>query len=234
MSVALSPTSVVELLKRLPLFNSLPERDLLWLADRTRVDHVEHDAAIFYQGDPCERVCILKEGQVKIIHHDEGGREVILEMISSGEVFGGSVLFMPRHPATAKAMDDSKVVSFSSDIYAEFLSAHPDVTIKLIRMLGMRLHSMMGLQVLAGERVERRVAHILLKLASRVGRPEADGVLIPISLSRQDLAEMAGTTLETTIRTMSRFRAQQIIKTLRGGYLLITNEEALRQVANKT
>ncbi|MEK7440387.1 MAG: cyclic nucleotide-binding domain-containing protein, partial [Chloroflexota bacterium] len=86
MSVALSPASVIELLKRLPLFNSLPERDLAWLADRTRVDHLERDAVIFYQGDPCERVCILRQGQVKIIHHDEGGREVILEMISSGEV----------------------------------------------------------------------------------------------------------------------------------------------------
>ncbi len=234
MSVALSPASVVELLKRLQLFSSLSERDLLWLADRTRVDHLERDAVIFYQGDPCERVCILRQGQVKIVHHDEGGREVILEMISAGEVFGGAVLFMPRHPATSKAMDDSEVVSFSSESYAEFLSAHPDVTMKLIRMLGMRLHSMMGLQVLAGERVERRVAHILLKLASRVGRPEAEGVLIPISLSRQDLAEMAGTTLETAIRTMSRFRAQKVIKTLRGGYLLITNEEALRQMANKT
>lgn len=234
MSVALSPASVVELLKRLPLFNALSERDLTWLADRTRVDHLERDAVIFYQGDPCDRVCILRQGQVKIVHHDEGGREVILEMISSGEVFGGAVLFMPRHPATSKAMEDSEVVSFSSESYAEFLSAHPDVTIKLIRMLGMRLHSMMGLQVLAGERVERRVAHIVLKLASRVGRPDDEGVLIPISLSRQDLAEMAGTTLETAIRTMSRFRAQKLIKTLRGGYLLITNEEALRQTATKT
>lgn len=234
MSVALSPTVIVELLKRLPLFNSLAERDLVWLADRTRFDQIERDAVIFYQGDPCDRVCILRQGQVKIVHHDEGGREVILEMISAGEVFGGAVLFMPRHPATSKAMDASEVVSFSSESYAEFLSAHPDVTIKLIRMLGMRLHSMMGLQVLAGERVERRVAHILLKLATRVGRPEADGVLIPISLSRQDLAEMAGTTLETAIRTMSRFRAQKVIKTLRGGYLLITNEEALKQMASKT
>ncbi len=91
MSVALSPASVVELLKRLQLFSSLSERDLLWLADRTRVDHLERDAVIFYQGDPCERVCILRQGQVKIVHHDEGGREVILEMISAGEVFGGAV-----------------------------------------------------------------------------------------------------------------------------------------------
>jgi CRP-like cAMP-binding protein len=229
-----SIASTVKLLKHLPLFNALSENDLASLASHTRVDRVERDAVIFYQGDPCERVCILQQGQVKIVHHDEGGREVILEMISPGEVFGGAVLFMPRHPATSKAMQESEVVSFSSESYAQFLSAHSDVTIKLIRMLGMRLHSMMGLQVLAGERVERRVAHILLKLASRVGRPEDEGVLIPISLSRQDLAEMAGTTLETAIRTMSRFRAQKLIKTLRGGYLLITDEEALRQMANKT
>jgi CRP/FNR family transcriptional regulator len=100
-------------------------------------------------------------------------------------------------------------------------------------MLGMRLHSMMDLQILTGERVERRVAHILIKLADRVGRKEEEGILITISLSRQDLAEMSGTTLETAIRTMSRFRAQKLLKTLRGGYMLITNENVLRQIANK-
>jgi CRP/FNR family transcriptional regulator len=105
------------------------------------------------------------------------------------------------------------------------------VALKLIRMLGTRLHSMMGLQILAGERVERRMAHILLKLADRVGRADPEGVLLTIPLSRQDLADMAGTTLETTIRTMSRFRTEGLITTRRGGYLVITDVEKLRQQA---
>ncbi|MEK6573248.1 MAG: helix-turn-helix domain-containing protein, partial [Chloroflexota bacterium] len=66
---------------------------------------------------------------------------------------------------------------------------------------------------------------------NRVGRTEPDGVLITIPLSRQDLADMAGTTLETAIRTMSRFRSQGIIETRRGGYLMIADVEMLRQQA---
>jgi CRP/FNR family transcriptional regulator len=90
---------------------------------------------------------------------------------------------------------------------------------------------MMALQILAGERVERRLAHILVKLADRVGRPDPEGVLITIPLSRQDLADMAGTTLETAIRTISRFREQGWVKTRRGGYLVITGLERLQQQA---
>ncbi|HLB45426.1 MAG TPA: Crp/Fnr family transcriptional regulator [Anaerolineales bacterium] len=227
----LPETPVIELLRRLPLLADLPEPDLSLLASQTQVDQFEREAVIFYQGDACDRVWLLRQGRVKIVYHEVDGREVILEMISPGEVFGGAVLFLPQHPATAKAMEDSETISFSSDSYTHFLSVHPQVTLKIIRLLGARLHSMMGLQILAGERVERRMAHIILKLANRVGRTEPDGILITIPLSRQDLADMAGTTLETAIRTMSRFRSQGIIETRRGGYLMIADVEMLRQQA---
>lgn len=227
----LPETPVIELLRRSPLLADLPEPDLSLLASQTRVDQFEREAAIFYQGDACDRVWLLRQGRVKIVYHEVDGREVILEMISPGEVFGGAVLFLPQHPATAKAMEGSETISFSSDSYSQFLFTYPQITLKIIRLLGARLHSMMGLQILAGERVERRMAHIILKLANRVGRTEPDGILITIPLSRQDLADMAGTTLETAIRTMSRFRSQGIIETRRGGYLIITDVEMLRQQA---
>ena len=89
----------------------------------------------------------------------------------------------------------------------------------------------MKMNALAGERVERRLAHILLKLADRTGRREPEGTLITIPLSRQDLADMAGTTLETAIRIMSRFNLSGMVKTLKGGYLLLLDEEQLRQLA---
>ncbi len=225
------PISTIDLLRRLPLFADLPEHDFAALADQTQASHFEREAVIFYQDDDCDRVWFVRQGRVKIVHHEEDGREVILEIISPGEAFGGAVLFMPRHPATAKAMEAVETMSLPSELYAQFLAKHPPAAVKLIRMLGARLHSMMGLHILAGERVERRMAHILLKLADRVGRVDPDGVLITISLSRQDLADMAGTTLETAIRTMSRFRAQGLIETRRGGYLLITDLEKLRRQA---
>jgi CRP/FNR family transcriptional regulator len=233
MALMSNADAALELLKRLPLFIGAPEPALRQLAEQTRVEQFKRDATIFFQGDAADRIWLVRQGQVKIVHHDEGGREMILEMISSGEVFGGGVLFMEKHPATACAFDDAEAISFSREVYKAFLQTQPAVTLKLIRMLGMRLHSMMSVQVLAGERVERRLAHILLKLADRVGRVEEGGTLLTIALSRQDLAEMTGTTLETAIRTMSRFREQKLLQTLRGGYVLITNLEALRQIAQR-
>jgi CRP-like cAMP-binding protein len=88
-------------------------------------------------------------------------------------------------------------------LYAAFLLDHPPVTLKLLRMLGARHLSMINMQTLVGERVERRMAHILVKLAARVGKADPEGILITIPLSRQDLADMACTTLETAIRTIS-------------------------------
>ena len=216
-------------LQRAPLLASLTERELTDLASRSRVDRYEREAIIFSQGDPCDRFWLLGEGRVKIIHQSEDGRDAILEMISPGEAFSGAMLFMPAHPATAQTMTEAETISFSSEVYAGLIRAQPAITQKLIRMLGGRLLSLMGLQVLAGERVERRVAHILLRLANRAGRAEPDdGVLITIPLSRQDLANMAGTTLETAIRTMSRFRGQGWVETRRGGYIVIRDLDQLR------
>lgn len=224
-------TDLVSLLKSLPLLADLPDRELQRLAAQCRIDHYAAGATIFYQGDPTTRIWIVRTGQVKIVRHDETGRETILEIIPQAEAFGGAVIFVPRQPATAQAMTDAEVVSFSSEVYAEFISGNPALALKLIRMLGGRLHSFMQMNALAGERVERRLAHILIKLAARSGRPDPEGVLITIPLSRQDLADMAGTTLETTIRLMSRFRSEGLVKTRRGGYLVIGDIDRLREMA---
>ncbi len=221
----------VTLLHQLRLFSDLPEEALISLAENCTLSHFEPEETIFYQGETTDRVWIVRLGQVKIVHHDEDGREVILELIPPGEVFGGGTIFLPKQPATARAMIPVEVVSFSTAVYEEFLIKFPKLTLRLIRMLGQRLYGMKEANILTGERVERRLAHILLKLVSRSGTKREDGLLITIPLSRQDLADMCGTTLETTIRTMSRLSKQKVVKTLKGGFVLILNEEELRQMA---
>ena len=144
--------STVKLLSHLPLFQEVPEQDLLTLAQYSRLEFVERDAVIFYQGDVCDRIWLVRKGRVKIVHHDEDGREVILEF--SLQCFGrrwmGAVLFFPTHPATAKALEAASLISFPSEIYAQFLLNHPAVSLKLLRMLGVRHLSMLNMQSLAG------------------------------------------------------------------------------------
>jgi CRP-like cAMP-binding protein len=228
-------TTVIEqtarLLRALPLFAEVPDADLNGLAGYCHVSHMLKDTPIFLQGDPCDRVWIVETGRVKIVYQEEDGREVIIEIISPGEAFGGGVLLFPTQPATAKAMEEATLVSLPTEAYTQFLASHPKIMLKLLRMLGSRHLTMLHGQALAGERVERRMAHILLKLAERGGRATEEGMLITLSLSRQDLADMSGTTLETAIRTISRFTHEGLVKTARGGYITILNEERLRAMA---
>ena len=221
----------IALLQKLHLFTDLPEEALIDLAENCTLSHFEPEETIFYQGDLSEKFWIVRQGQVKIVHHDKDGREVILELIHPEEVFGGGTIFLPKQPATARALIPVEVISFPTAVYEEFLIKYPKLALRLIRMLGQRLYGMKEANILAGERVERRLAHILLKITTRCGVKQEDGILLTIPLSRQELADMCGTTLETAIRTMSKLRAQKIVKTLRGGYILIQNEEKLRQLA---
>ena len=224
-------TNTVTLLRKLPLLAQLPEDAMVDLARSCTLSRFEPDETIFFQADRIERVHIVREGQVKIVVHEEDGREAIIELISPGEPFGGGAIYLSRQPATARAATRVEVLSFTVQEYDELLLAHPRTALGLIRMLGKRLYGMRSLNVLVGERVERRLAHILLKLARRAGRPHEDGTLIGISLSRQDLADMSGTTIETVIRIMSSLRKRGVVKTLQGGYVLILDQDELLKLS---
>lgn len=227
-----TPEALTSFIGRVPLLEEMPAEALASLSPLCRLDTYAGEVDIFQQGDAADRVWIVSEGEVKIVRHDEGGREVILEVISQGQAFGGAVIFLPEHPATARPLTETvETVSFSSEAYAGVMLSSPATALKIIRMLGLRLHSMIRMNLLAGERVERRLAYILLKMAHICGRPDPEGTLLSIPLSRQDLADMSGTTIETAIRIMSRFRAEGMVKTRRGGYLVLVDEGNLQRIA---
>ena len=148
------------------------------------------------------------------------------------DTFGGAVIFLPEHPANAQPLTPSVVtVSLPAEAYGEALASSPATALKIIRMLGLRLHSTLRMNQLAGERVERRLAFILLKMSGVCGRPDPEGVALTVPLTRQDLADIAGTTIETAIRMMSRFQAEGLVRTRRGGELVLLNEDRLRAIA---
>jgi len=117
--------SNVKLLGRLPLFADVPKDDLILLAGQTRVDSYEREAVIFFQGDICERIYLVRSGRVKIVYHDEDGREVILEIISPGEAFGGGVLFSPCTRLRQKRWKMQPVPAFPARSTRSSCSATP-------------------------------------------------------------------------------------------------------------
>ncbi len=222
--------STAEILARIPLFRDMRSAELAAIAPWFSEHRYQRDDFIFREGDPATRFWVVKEGQVKIVKYGESGKEIVIEVIPPGEVFGGATMLMPQQPATAQALSDATPLSLSVDEYRRLLRNYPAVAVRVIEVLGDRLLGVIQMRAMASERTERRIAHILLKLASKFGEDTAEGCLIRTRLSRQDIAELSDTTLETAIRIMSKLRSEGWVKTLRGGYIVITDREALHRL----
>ena len=225
--------NTLDVLRQVPFFADLSTHALETIAPWFRQDSYASDEVIFYEGDPAVRFWVVKEGQVKIVKYGKDGKEIVIEVIPPGEIFGGASMLMTHHPATAQGLTNAVTISISVDQYRDILSRYPSVGIHVIEALGDRMLSVVRMRVMSSERVERRMAHILLKMATKCGREHDEGYLITISMTRQDLADLADTSLETAIRTMSSLRKRGIVKTQRGGYILLKDMEALRIIAGR-
>jgi CRP-like cAMP-binding protein len=223
-----------DILRQVPLFGSLTPEQIAGMVARFRVDAFAQDTIIFLEGDPADRFWIVQAGQVKIVKHATEGQENLLEVITPGEVFGGAAILFPMQPATAVAMTNTTTLSTERDQFVQLIRQYPDIAIRIINILGERLRAAMTMRALSTERVDVRLANILLKLCSKAGSPKETGVQINMPLSRQDLADMAGTTIETAIRIMSKFRKDGLVLTEPGGYIVVTDSERLTRLAEGT
>ena len=146
-------------------------------------------------------------------------------------MFGGAGLLLAIHPATAVAMTATTALSIERGPYLQLIRQYPDIALRIIFLLGERLQAAMTMRALAVERVDVRLANILLKLCDKAGQPIDGSTRINLPLSRQDLADMAGTTIETAIRVMSRFRKEGLVYTEPGGYVVVRDHQRLQQLS---
>lgn len=221
----------VEVLRQVPLFASLANEQIAAAADQFHVSSFAPDMIIFLEGDPADRLWVVQSGQVKIVKHTSDGQENLLEVITPGEMFGGAGILFPVHPATAVAMTNTFTLSLEREAYLRLIRQYPDVALRIIALLGDRLQAAMKMRALSTERVDVRLANILLKLGDKVGEPTSAGIRINLPLSRQDLADMTGTTIETAIRIMSKFRKEGLVHTEPGGFVVILDHERLKRLS---
>ena len=219
-----------DLLGQITFFSSLNQQGLAALASHFREDRFEIGHILFYEGDRPARFWIVKDGQVKIVKYGPGGREIVIEVLSPGETFGGASMLMDEHPATAQALSALTTLSISVEQYQQILLDYPAIGIEVLKALGERMLGVIRMRMMMNVSVERRIIHMLLKLASKSGIPHPEGMMINLNLTRQDIADLADTTIETAIRTMSRLRKENLVKTLKGGYIVILDSEALAQI----
>lgn len=222
----------IAVLKKSLFFSSIPEVTQREISRLFAEEKTPKEDYIFFEGDLPEWLFIVNEGRVKLVKHSDTGKDVILQIFVPGDMFGEVSLF-DRKPygASAQAMEDSTVLKLSRKDFLLFFGRHPFVATELIMELGRQLREAHStIKSLAVDRVEQRIANILLKLAKKLGVQERGGIVLNLPLTRQDLADMAGTTVETTIRVMSRFTKTKIIKAA-NGKILILDAKILRQIS---
>ena len=198
------------ILKRSLIFAGLNDEDLEALSKLAVRDSFKAGEFVFWEGDAPAHFYVVTSGRVKVLKHSSLGKEFVVAFFGPGDVFGEVAVFEERpYPASAQAISDTEVLGIGRDRFLAFLSGHPEVALRIINMLGGRLRDAQNrLNALAGERAEQRVARTLLMLSSKLGQS--------LPFTRQEIADMSGTTIETTIRVMSRMKRGEIIRSRRG------------------
>ena len=196
---------VVRRLQGIRFFRELEANDLQAVGRAAQQREVDAGRFFFRQGSTADVVYILHLGRVKLTQSTPEGHQVVLRFIGPGEMFGPMAIFEGQpYPVSAQAVRWCQALAWNGKTMAALMENYPRLALNALNDLAERLRILQErYRELATERVERRVAHALLRLAGRAGWKTEDGVLIDMPLSRQDLAEMTGTTLYTVSRMLS-------------------------------
>jgi CRP/FNR family transcriptional regulator len=220
-------------LSKIPLFEHLSDRERRKVAEEVVETCYRKDEFIFREGDPATCFHILKEGAVKCVKTSPAGKQVTLKVLMPGDLFccDAAVLDNGAHPGCAQPMGDVRVLSLSKSSYYKLLRRNPDAALQVIQYLGSRLNEAQETaKVLALNPADQRLAALLVKLAERAGLREGNQVRLTVRLTRQDLADMVGITVETDTRIMSRFKRDKLVSGTAKS-LVIRNLAKLQQLA---
>ncbi len=224
--------SLDPLLRSTALFRRVGPEDRARVSKVSRVVAYERGNAIFKEGDAPDDLVVIVSGRVKVFKMTPAGKDVILEIFGPGDPLAAVAVYEARpYPASAVALEPCTCILVPREAFFALLEQYPSLVRGLLIGLTQRLVELTNrIADLTGGRVEPRFARLFLKMAADVGRPERNGVFIPMGLSRQELADLAGTTIETSIRIMSRWGKQQVVVTEKDGFLLL-DRKALEALA---
>ena len=229
----MAPGPPTEFLHANRVFAGVPLGELKALAAVAREQSYRPRELVFAEGEPALFFCIVRAGHVKIVRAGHGGRDVVLELLGPGEPFGGvAVMERRQYPASAQATEPTVVLKVPRDPLIALSERHPSIVREMALMIGRRLRAAHdSVASLAVDPVETRLAAALVRLAEREGTSRAGGVGLP-ALTRQSLADMTGTTVETTIRTLGRWLKRGLLVE-HDGQLRVPDLAALRALAER-
>jgi CRP-like cAMP-binding protein len=199
-------------LARVPIFSGLTESELAFLSQRAGVRRYSAGEIVFSEGGPCSGLYVVESGHVRIFKSSPGGREQVLSIDGPGSsvaelpVFDGG-----NYPASVVAVEDATLLFISKQDFQALCLAHPQVAMKVLRVVGARLRRLVGIiEELSFTTVRHRLASLLFRLAQKGGRRTSEGIEIALP-NQQELAAQIGTVRELVSRNLNRLQAERVL-----------------------
>jgi len=222
---------VLDAVRSMPMLRALPAEEHRRIGEVATLKVLRRGDALWNEGDAADALTLIVRGRIKIVRHGAAA-DMILEIFGQGEPVGAVAVYnrMP-YPASAVALETTTVLRVPADEYFALLDRHPELSRSLVGEMT-RLYMSLTRKLAEGrtQRVEARIAQLFLSLAERMGREGEGGTEIPMELSRQEVAEIVGTTVESSIRVLSRWGREGLLITGRGRFV-IPSCERLRSIA---
>jgi CRP-like cAMP-binding protein len=220
------------LVAHFPFFAGFSETSLDEILENAHSARYPKDSHIFEQGEDAKAFFFLLHGHVRAVRTTPDGQQIIARYIGAGEIFGiAPAIGRSTYPASAVAAVDCLALSWPAALWSTFAQQHPQLARNTFHTVGDRLQETQDRVVeLSVEGAEQRIAKALLRLAKQSGRETLEGTLIDFPLSRQDIAQMTGTTLFTASRILSNWTEEGTINSGRQR-VTIVRPQALQAIA---
>lgn len=220
--------NLAETLSKVPLFSGLTESELSFLAQRAVPRHYTAGQIVFSEGEPCTGMYVVESGHIRIFKSSASGREQVLSVDGPGSsvaelpVFDGG-----NYPASVAAAEDATLLFVSKQDFQALCLTHPQVALKVLRIVGARLRRLVGIiEELSFTTVRHRLVSLLVRLAQKEGSGVAGSTEVALPVSNQELAAQIGTVRELVSRNLSRLQAEGLIQ-MDGRSVVIPNLKAL-------
>jgi CRP-like cAMP-binding protein len=221
-------------LRRVNVFKDATDEDLKLFVERGILRSIEEGGFFFFQGDPAAYFYVLVSGRAKLLQTSPAGQQVNLRTITEWQMFGalGAVREDATYPATAQALEPCTALAIESSLLKEMMKTRPYLNINLMQLMtGYIMEMQERYRELATERVERRIALTVLRLASQIGkRTDGKEMTVELPVTRQDVAEASGTTIFTVSRVLADWERRGIVEAGRER-VVIRNPHGLVQIS---
>lgn len=217
-------------LRRIPIFSELPNDQLIKISQLEIKKKYPKGSIIFYEGEPGEAFYYIQSGKIKIYKTSFDGREVILNIFAEGAILAEVTMFNDiEYPATAEVIEDAVIgMVYNRDIEKMVLQ-NRELSLQVIKVLSKRLyHSQMNVKEMALNDTYVRTIKVLVNLAEEYGKSTTKGIEIDLSMTRQDIANIVGTTRETASRALSQLKKKEYID-MYGKSIIIKDIKKLKE-----